>query len=139
MKKLFLFIGLILLSCGNDELLTADAKGNAPSKDIILTPTVEGTINEQLASMVVTQSAAKPERIKWTVDEETIYGVVILDENNTWLLQTGTSGKDGFYIGNYIINKPVDDGNIHIVKGQQYYLYFRLQDIKVPFTITGKI
>lgn len=115
------------------------AKQAKRSRDFVLSPTVDGTLEEVLASMVVVESAANPTRIKWTVSPTTYFHVVILDEEERWLLQTSVSGEIGFYISGYLVSKEPNDGNIHIVKGKQYYLYFRNQDVKVPFIIDGKI
>jgi hypothetical protein len=104
-----------------------------------LVPTVDGTLEEVLASMAVQESHANPNNITWMVAPETYFHVVIFDEQDRWLVQTHTTGSFGFYIGTYIVNKETDDGNIHIVKGTQYYLYFRNQGIKVPFKVEGKI
>lgn len=153
MKKLFLLIlSLAVLSCTTEtvtnDITTADAKANVErgkptspknTSDIILKATVTGTVVEELASMTVQESAANPKVLKWEVDPNTSYHVVILDSEGRWLLQTGTSGSAGFYISGYVVNRDPNDGNIYIVKGEQYYLYFSALDIKVPFTITGKI
>ncbi len=107
-------------------------------RDMILRATEDGTLEEALASMVIDESHANPNNLKWDVAKEMYFHVVILDEQDRWLVQTHTTGDWGFYLGNMITNKG-GSGNIEIIKGEQYYLYFRNQDVKVPFIVNGKI
>ena len=90
-----------------------------------------GTLEEQLASMVhdFTRNA---NTITWNVEPDRGFHVVIKDEQGYWLLQTSTSGNNGFYIKNYITNRK-NDPNGGILKGATHYLFFSQHEVTVPF------
>lgn len=102
-------------------------------RNIVFSSDVNGTIAERLASMVEVSRQGNPNNLTWDVEPETYFHVIIQNENGSWLAQTHTTGKFGFYLGKAYKRPDLYDPN-KLVKGQTYYLHFRNYNITIPFT-----
>lgn len=103
-------------------------------KEIIMRPTVDGTLEELLASLVITESHGKPNVIVWKVGLPNMnYRVALRRPGTTgWIMQTVAhmdpeSPTRGFWIKGYV------DKNV------AYEILFITSGIVVPFTFTGKV
>lgn len=115
------------------------AERNNARRNYVMAPSIQGDIADELGSLEVVSSPQNPNNITWTAYPDTYVHVFIFDDQGYALLQTSTYGDFGFYIDGYVVNRDRNDGNIYIVKGEQYYLYFPTYDVWVPFVIDGRV
>lgn len=103
-------------------------------KHLTMSPTVDGTLEEMLASLVITSSHAKPNVIMWDVGQPDLNYRLALRRPGAagWIMQTvAHMDPDSIYRGFWI------DG--YVDKNVEYELIFISSGIVVPFTFTGKI
>lgn len=164
MKKLILLLlSILIFSCSTEpievseiaeavqpnSLLSKGKPGSDPAdsntRKIMFEPTVEGTLEERIASFKITSAHAKPVSINWNFlgdvakDEDLKAGenlqilrVVIYEKGKPtqWIAQTSTSGWRGFWVAQ----------SYGLESGKTYILWFQTYDIKVEFVMPkGKV